>query len=104
MNDAKAFLQSHSILIDQPTLRDCLKHVEEQERQILTILQSQLVEKVSRVKKQNDLNQQLLEQSLAFVQMSIDLLTPDIETYNYERPNRNQSYEQHGRSLFDSNA
>ncbi|MCQ6277133.1 flagellar protein FlgN [Bacillus sp. V3B] len=104
MSDAKNFLQYHSISIDQPTLRDCLQHVKEQDQQTLTTLQLQLVEKVSLFKKQNDLNQQLLEQSLAFVQMSIDLLTPDIDTYNYERPDRNQPYEPHGRSLFDSNA
>lgn len=104
MNEAKFFLQQHSIAVDTPTIHDCLQYATEQEKQILTALQSQLVEKISLVKQQNDLNQQLLEQSLAFVQISIDVLKPDMDTYNYERPNRKQPYEQSGRSLFDSNA
>ena len=104
LNHAKDFLEQRSISMDTPTLQDCLPYVKAQEYQTLTTLQSQLVEKVSLLKKQNDLNQQLLKQSLSFVQLSLDLLTPDIDTYNYERPDSSQPYEQHGRSLFDSNA
>ena len=88
LNHAKDFLEQHSISMDTPTLQDCLPYVKAQEHQTLTTLQSQLVEKVSLLKKQNDLNQQLLKQSLSFVQLSLDLLTPDIDTYNYERPDR----------------
>ena len=104
MGNAQSFLLEHSISSDTPTLRDCLEVANEQDGMILTTLQSQIVAQVTLLKKQNDLNQQLLQQSLAFVQMSIDLLTPDIETYNYERPNAYEHHEQHGRSLFDSNA
>ena len=104
LNHAKDFLEQRSILMDTPTLQDCLPYVKEQEYMTLTTLQTQLVEKVSLLKKQNDLNQQLLKQSLSFVQLSLDLLTPDIDTYNYERPDSSQPFEQHGRSLFDSNA
>ena len=104
LNHAKDFLEQRSISVDTPTLQDCLPYVKAQEHQTLTTLQSQLVEKVSLLKKQNDLNQQLLKQSLSFVQLSLDLLTPEIDTYNYERPDSSQPYEQHGRSLFDSNA
>ena len=104
LNHAKDFLEQHSISMDTPTLQDCLPYVKEHEYQTLTTLQSQLVEKVSLLKKQNDLNQQLLKQSLSFVQLSLDLLTPEIDTYNYERPDGNQPYEHLGRSLFDSNA
>ena len=104
LNHAKDFLEQRSISIDAPTLQDCLPYVKAQEYMTLTTLQSQLVEKVSLLKKQNDLNQQLLKQSLSFVQLSLDLLTPDIDTYNYERPDSSQPFEQHGRSLFDSNA
>lgn len=104
LNHAKDFLEQRSILMDTPTLQDCLPYVKAQESTTLTTLQTQLVEKVFLLKKQNDLNQQLLKQSLSFVQLSLDLLTPDIDMYNYERPDSNQPFEQHGRSLFDSNA
>src|SRR4051794_20360018 len=59
LKHAKDFLEQRSILMDTPTLQDCLPYVKAQEDQTLTILQSQLVEKVSLLKKQNDLNQQL---------------------------------------------
>ena len=104
LNHSKNFLEQRCISMDTPTLQDCLPFVKEQEYMTLTTLKSQLVEKFSLLKKQNDLNQQLLKQSLSFVQLSLDLLTPDIDTYNYERPDCSQPFEQHGRSLFDSNA
>ena len=52
---------------------------------INNITKSQSVEKVAHLKKQNEFNQQLLKQSLSFVQLSLDLLSPEIDTYNYER-------------------
>lgn len=106
MSHTESFLEIFSISKETPSLRDCLTYMDEQEKESAKALQTKLVDQVKLIKRQNDLNQQLLEQSLAFVNMSLDLLTPDPETdsYNYERPNRQQSYEQLGRSLFDSNA
>ena len=104
LEHARGFLQHQSIANEIPTLRDCIYAANEQDRQTLTALQTELIETVSLLKQQNDLNQLLLEQSLELVQISIDLLTPDLDTYNYERPDRHQQYEQLGRSLFDSNA
>jgi flagellar biosynthesis/type III secretory pathway chaperone len=104
IDQSKRFLHHHGISMDTPTLSDCLQKTNDQEKQVLTTLQSQIVNKAEQVRKQNELNQQLLKQSLAFVQMSIDLLSPDISTYNYERTGQNHSHEQPGRSLFDSNA
>lgn len=106
MHHTDSFLKSFSISKEGPSLRDCLTYMSEQEKEFAAALQAKLVYQVNLIKRQNDLNQQLLQQSLAFVNMSLDLLTPDPDTdsYNYERPNRQQSYEQFGRSLFDSNA
>lgn len=104
MVHTEAFLKQNTIIKEAPTLRDCLNYMYEQEKESATALQLKLVDQVTLIKQQNDLNQQLLEQSLAFVQMSLDLLTPDMDSYNYERPNRQQLHEQLSRSLFDSNA
>ena len=101
---SQRFLHHHGILMETPTLSDCIGRANDQERQVLTTLQNQIIDKAEQVKAQNELNQQLLKQSLAFVQMSLDLLSPDIGSYNYERAGQNYSYEQPGRSLFDSNA
>ena len=104
MSYSKLLLLKNAVSKETPALRDCLPFLNEQEKETVINLQIKLVEQVSAIKNQNDLNQQLLEQSLAFVNMSLDLLRPDMDHYNYERPNRQQSYEQLGRSLFDSNA
>ena len=101
---SKRFLLHRGISVETPKLSDCIQKANDQERQMLATLQTQIVDKAEQVKIQNELNQQLLQQSLAFVQMSLDLLTPDISTYNYERTGQNESYEQPSRSLFDSNA
>ena len=104
LDQSQRFLHHHGISMETPTLSDCIGRANDQERQVLTTLQNQIVNKAQQVKKQNELNQQLLKQSLAFVQMSLDLLSPDMGSYNYERTGQNHSYEQPGRSLFDSNA
>ena len=101
---SKRFLLQRGISVETPKLSDCIQKANDQERQMLATLQTQVVDKAGQVKAQNELNQQLLKQSLAFVQMSLDLLTPDISTYNYERTGQNEPYEQPSRSLFDSNA
>ena len=87
----KDFFIHHGISIETPTLSDCLQKANDQERQVLKTLQNQIVNKAQQVKKQNELNQQLLKQSLAFVQMSLDLLTPDMDSYNYERTGQKPS-------------
>ena len=56
LNHAKDFLEQHSISMDTPTLQDCLPYVKKHENQTLTKIQSQLVEKDSLLKNQNDLN------------------------------------------------
>ncbi|MFE8696495.1 flagellar protein FlgN [Cytobacillus sp. FJAT-53684] len=104
LNHTILFLAANEQTMENPTLRDCLAYMEKEDREKLTNLQTLLTKQVVALKKQNDLNQQLLEQSLAFVQMSLDLLKPDMDTFNYERPDQQRSYEQEGRSIFDSNA
>ncbi|WP_071393506.1 flagellar protein FlgN [Bacillus tuaregi] len=101
---SRLFLLKNALSKETPSLRDCLPFFKQQEKERVTNLQARLVEQVTEIQQQNDLNQQLLEQSLAFVNMSLDLLKPDHDSYNYERPNHQQPQTQLGRSLFDSNA
>ncbi|MFP7492375.1 flagellar protein FlgN [Terribacillus saccharophilus] len=60
-----------------------------------------LTEAVTELKKQEALNQQLLEQSMQFVQISLDMLAPSIQSLNYGTPNQDQQRPQN-RALFDS--
>ena len=68
-------------------------------------LEQRLVLEIKKLKEQNDLNQQLLEESLRFVNMSLDAMQPQQEFNNYQKPsgkNKNDDFEAEGRSLFDS--
>ncbi|MGG1594079.1 flagellar protein FlgN [Terribacillus saccharophilus] len=62
-----------------------------------------LTETVTELKKQEALNQQLLEQSMQFLQISLDMLAPSIQSLNYGTPNQDQQRPQN-RTLFDSKA
>ncbi len=46
-------------------------------------LKNDLMAELDQLKKQNDLNHQLIEQSLQFVNISLDLLLPDTEAIDY---------------------
>lgn len=60
-----------------------------------------LTEVLTALKQQEQLNQVLLQQSMQFVQLSLDLLSPTIRNMNY---GKNQGTEGEKRSLFDSKA
>ncbi|MFJ6412359.1 flagellar protein FlgN [Terribacillus saccharophilus] len=62
-----------------------------------------LTETVTELKKQEALNRQLLEQSMQFLQISLDMLAPSIQSLNYGTPNQDQQRRQN-RALFDSKA
>lgn len=62
-----------------------------------------LTEAVTELKKQEALNQELLEQSMQFLQISLDMLAPSIQSLNYGTPNQDQQRPQN-RTLFDSKA
>lgn len=88
---------------DNATVSDYLETLEEDNQQVIERLQHDLIQTIGKLKEQNDLNQALLEESLAFVQVSMDLLTPDPESYNYGG-NEDDEHLSVGRSAFDSKA
>lgn len=85
------------------TLADCLKKATIQEAELLAEGGSHLMEIVAELKAQNELNRQLVQQSLQFVNMNMDLFLPEEDTYTYERPEQTRE-PRAGRSLFDSRA
>ena len=46
----------------------------------------ELMAEMMKLKEENDLNQQLLRQSLQFISVSLDLFRPGMESFNYEKP------------------
>jgi flagellar biosynthesis/type III secretory pathway chaperone len=87
------------------TLTTCIELAEESERTVLERLKNELSAVVSELKNINLLNQQLIQQSLQFVNMTLDIVIPQPQEVNYGRPNAATTppYE-NSRSIFDSKA
>ncbi|MFE8701665.1 flagellar protein FlgN [Cytobacillus sp. FJAT-54145] len=88
----------------QLTLTNLVDMVNGPEKQVMKGLQSELEEQMLILKNQNELNQELLHQSLQFINLSLDLLLPEIDSYNYESSDGVDTKPQSNRSLFDSKA
>jgi len=70
----------------------------QQELEQLTI---ELTKTITQLKQQEQLNQALIQQSMQFVQLSLDMLSPTIHNMNY---GKSQETEGSKRSVFDSKA
>lgn len=98
------YLKDQGIMQKQATIEQLIEVVPENERVVLSKLQKALFAEIDQLKKQNELNQQLLEDSLHFVNLSLDLIAPDPDEVNYKRPNAKSYNEGMNRSIFDSKA
>lgn len=104
-NETTLFLQKNRIEMEQLSLSAAIEIANELEKEALLQGKQELENNIKELSIQNQLNQQLLEQSLQFVNISLDLLQPDIDSYNYDRSeNGAQENRQQSRSLFDSKA
>jgi flagellar biosynthesis/type III secretory pathway chaperone len=84
-------------------LSDVINLIDEPEQGRLQKLQQELVTCIQHLKERNDLNQQLLYQSMQFVNLTLDLIQPRPQTFNYERP-QTQTNGAKTRSVFNSKA
>ncbi|MFJ8257645.1 flagellar protein FlgN [Peribacillus asahii] len=84
------------------TLNQVIEEAQPEEAEILQRLKIELLEEVTQLKEQNELNQQLLVQSLQFVNLSLDVLRPQERNYNYDK--NEQEPIRKTRSMFDSKA
>ena len=85
------------------TLADCLEKASSYDRKMLSDYGKRLLGLVEELRGQNELNRQLIQQSLQFINMNMALLLPEEDTYTYERPEQAGESRQ-SRSLFDSKA
>lgn len=91
-------------LDEEPTITKILEHVtDETERNSLADVTIELTETITELKAQEKLNLELLNQSMQFVQMSLDLLNPSLKNLNYSAKNQ-ETKESSNRSIFDSKA
>jgi len=70
-------------VIDQPTLADCIDASNVREKATLSHLRTEMLEITSKIRQRNELNQQMLYQSLQFVNFSLNLIAPRPESINY---------------------
>ncbi|MBG9544718.1 hypothetical protein ABE29_18730 [Cytobacillus firmus] len=101
---AGAFLNPEGQDENQLSLTACIHKAQGNEKEHIIQLKLNLENEIDALKQRNDMNQQLLEQSMQFVTMSLDLLSPKLDSYNYERTNQPKEFEQAERSVFDSKA
>jgi len=100
----RAYLTEQNIVVEEPiTLEQVIQVVSEEEKEQLLSLKDGLVGAVDSLKMLVYQNQELLKQSIEYINLTMDLLAPDLEIYNYgsESP-IDQSKEV--RSSFDSKA
>lgn len=90
-------------LTGQATVADVMEAADDsQEKEKLEEVRKRLLLVIGQLKKQNDLNQQMIFQSLQFVNMTLDLLRPQPDQINYSKKEvlgRNMQ-----KSSFDSQA
>ncbi|MEK4497056.1 flagellar protein FlgN [Ureibacillus sp. FSL W8-0352] len=99
------YFQSKGIEMSSvPTIAELLEAVEdEEERQKLADVRNRLLKLVENLKIQNDLNQQLIYNSLQLVNVTLNMLRPQPEEINYsEKTVRGGNAPR--QSLFDSQA
>ena len=82
-NERQKFTSSLVLRTEKPTIEDCLAVVDESTRHTLDHLRSELKNVITQIQQRNELNQQMLYQSLQFVNLSLNLIAPQPEDYNY---------------------
>ncbi len=86
------------------TLQSCMNHCNKSEQEILQTLQNKLLDVIVELKKANDLNQQLTEQSMHFLNISLDMFLPERQFAQYGQSSTEQLPDEKPLSIFDSKA
>ncbi|MER2060741.1 MAG: flagellar protein FlgN [Niallia sp.] len=75
--------------VPDPSVMDCVKHLDSQDAVNVLEIANHLKEIIMNLKEINSLNQQLLQQSMQFVNISLDLFKPTQKSINYGKPSGN---------------
>jgi flagellar biosynthesis/type III secretory pathway chaperone len=100
--EVETWYKDRQLLENDMTITNILETItDEQEQEELAKQTTDLTNAIAKLKQQEHLNQALIQQSMQFVQLSLDMLSPTIKNMNY-----GQSLEVEGskRSVFDSKA
>lgn len=94
--------QSNDLTLNDPTISEMLKYMEGNEKGQLQEAYEAMILVLSNLKEQEQLNKELTQQSLQFINLSLDMLQPTLGNVNYG--NKSDKSEQPKRSVFDSKA
>ncbi|MBS4200398.1 flagellar protein FlgN [Bacillus sp. FJAT-49732] len=87
------------------TISQIIQQLDGTNREILSELHVKLTAVISELQETNVLNQQLLQYSLQYINLNLDLLSPEPELPNYTKSQGEASGNANtGRSVFDSKA
>ena len=79
----EAWCLQAGVALEDTTVTNMLKHLAEPEQKDLEAAAITLTERITKLKQQEQLNQVLISQSLQFVQLSLDLMSPTLKNMNY---------------------
>lgn len=87
---------------EKPTVSDCIEAINTSERDELIKLKNMLMDRVNEIKEQNYLNQQLVHNSLQFVNVTLNLLRPQPQSMNYGPPAKDTRAVKTSHGIFSS--
>lgn len=85
-----------------PTVSDCIRKLNGPDKDALINVTEKLAEVIFDLKEQNYLNQQLIHQSLQFVNVSLNLLRPQPDSINYGPPSKQKKSANSASGIFNS--
>ena len=94
--------QVNGMNASEPTISEMLSHLEGAEQEELNATYNELIIVLAELKQQELLNAELTKQSLQFVNLSLDMLQPSLNSVNYGGKEEQQHKPK--RSVFDSKA
>ncbi|WP_240374384.1 flagellar protein FlgN [Bacillus piscicola] len=98
------FFKERNIGETEGTVSNLAKHLPAEHQGPLFKLQENLLQEMARLRQTEALNRRLLEDSLHFVQLTLDMIQPDPDAVHYSHPDRKEGKHPEGYSIFDSKA
>lgn len=90
--------------IENPTLQDITDQAAPADKDLLLPLKEELIEVINEIKARNELNQQLIHQSLQFINFSKSIVMPQEKEFNYGPPAGKKNQPGQSTGMFNSKA
>lgn len=102
MTVVNQWYEAQGLTTTEPTISEMLENLEGNEQEDLQAAYNELIIVLADLKQQERLNAELTKQSLQFVNLSLDMLQPSLDSVNYG--GKEEQTTKPKRSVFDSKA